>query len=262
MLTKPRYFEPPVARTFRESDAEFKPGHATYTSYNYLGSGPVARVKTAHFETALALTRDLHGRTRAVDFGCADGVFLPSLARYFAGVYAVDIRPDMVAVAERARRELGLDTVEVVCNRGRDFDSLANDTRGRGFRVAFLLETLEHVGEVDRLYESKMEFLAGVLGLLDPGGRVVVSVPTMVGLPFLLQRVALRGLRMRRHEIGARDLVNAVVGRNTDALEPAWTSGSHLGFNHLKLERHMHERFRIVGRRNLIFTQVYVVTAP
>jgi len=261
VLLRQRYFEPPVARAFREGEHEYRPGHATYTSYNYGGGRLVARVKAAHFEAALRLTREHHGRSGAIDFGCADGVFLPSLARHFPRVYAVDVRPDMVAVAERVCRELGLRGVTVVCNRERDFESLARDTEGGGYRVAFLLETLEHVGERERLYESKAEFLAELLGLLEPGGIVVVSVPVMVGLPFLVQRIVLRALGLHREAIAARDLAKAVLRRDTDGLEPSWTGDAHLGFNHLKLEARLRERFTIVARRNLFFTRLYVVAA-
>ncbi len=261
MLRRPRYFEPPSARVFTDGDGEYLPGFATYTSYNYLGGGPVARVKAAHFEAALELTRDLHGSCDAVDFGCADGVLLPSLARLFNRVYAVDVRQSMVAVANQVKDELGLANVEVVCNEDRDFASLAEDTASGDFRVAFLLETLEHIGEAETMWRDKVEFVEGVLGLLAPGGRLVISVPTMVGLPFLAQRAALAAGRMHREPINARDLFNAVVRRNTDALEPRWTSEDHLGFNHRKLERHLRERFRIAEHRNLGFSQVYVVTA-
>ena len=260
LLRRPRYFDPPTARAFRERDAEYLPGYPTYTAYNYCGRGLVARVKAAHFESALELTSDLHGQAGAVDFGCADGVFLPSLAHFFPRVYAVDIRPDMTAVAERVQRELELENVQVVCNQDRDFASLAHDTRGGDYRVAFLLETLEHVGDALRLYESKMDLVDGVLDLLEPGGRVVISVPKMTGVPFLVQRATLRLLRMQREEIGRRDLFNAVVRRNTDALEPGWTSAAHLGFNDRKLERYLRERFRVTASRNLGFTQVFVIT--
>lgn len=261
MLIRQRYFKPPAARAFRESGVEYRPGHATYTSYNYAGGGMAARVKAAHFEAALRVTREHHGRSGVIDFGCANGVFLPALARCFPRVHAVDIRPDMVAVAERVRDELQLDRVTLVCNSDRDFASLARDTRGGDYRVAFLLETLEHIGEPGRLYESKTEFLEQVLGLLEPGGIAVVSVPVMVGLPFLVQRLGLWALGLHREAIGRKDLANAVLRRNTDALEPAWTGNAHLGFNHLKLESRLRERFRIVDRRNLIFTQLYVVAS-
>jgi hypothetical protein len=260
LLRRPKYFNPPTARAFWERDAEYLPGYPTYTAYNYSGGGLVARVKTAHFEAALELTRDLHGEAGAVDFGCADGVFIPSLARIFPRVYAVDIRPDMTAIAERVRMELKLENVQVVCNRDRDFTSLAQDMRAGDYRVAFLLETLEHVGDARRLYESKMDFVDGVLGLLEPDGRVVISVPKMTGVSFLVQRGALRLLGMHREAIGCRDLFNAVVRRNTDALEPVWTSAAHLGFNHLKLERYLSERFRVTTSRSTGFTQVFVIT--
>lgn len=255
-----RYFELPPARAFAETEDEYLPGFATYTDYNYCGGGLVARVKAAHFEAALALTEDLHGTCGAIDFGCADGVFLPSLAHHFQHVYAVDVRRDMVSVASRLREELDLGNVEIVCNDDLDFTSLTHDLRGRGFRAGFMLETLEHIGEPGRLYESRANFAESVLDLLEPGGRLVISVPTMIGLPFLIQRAVLKLRGMEREAITKRDLIAAVAHR-TDALEPDWSPNGHLGFNHVKLEQALRARFPNVQRRSLWFTQVFVVSS-
>src|SRR5690242_6878325 len=104
-----------------------------------------------------------------------------------------------------------------------------------------------------------MEFLDDLFTLLDSDGVIVISVPTMVGIPFLLQRMALKLFGLEREQISRRGLFNAVVRRNTDALEPAWESHAHLGFNHKKLERFLIGKFAVLNHRNLIFSQVYVI---
>ena len=77
-LVRRRRFQPPPAELYRQAESEYLPGHATYSEYNYLSAGPLAQLKSAHFEAALDLVADLAGKTGAIDFGCADGVFLPS----------------------------------------------------------------------------------------------------------------------------------------------------------------------------------------
>ena len=252
------YFDPPAALAFKQGDTEYLPGFPTYTAYNYAGGGVVARVKAAHFEAALKLTRDLHGQTGAVDFGCADGVLLPSLSRLFERVYAVDIRPDMTAIAERVRAELGLENVRVVCNRDRDFASLADEMEDRvprGFPPRDVgargrpesLVRIENGAPRRSIQSVAAQGASGDIRSKD--GRPLV--PRAAG------HAAVLG--MHREEIGRRELFNAVVRRNTDALEPGWTNSAHLGFNHLKLKRHLKEGFRLVTSRSVGFTQVFVV---
>ena len=81
----------------------------------------------------------------------------------------------------------------------------------------------------------------------------------MVGPAFFVQRAALAACGMVREELSRRELFDAVVRRDTDALEPRWTPWAHLGFNHLKLERALRERVRVVRRRTLVFSQLFVL---
>src|SRR2546423_331631 len=66
------------------------PSHAVhgglYSQYNYLRPGIIQKLKRGRFEKALQLARPYFGTGAALDFGCADGVFLPSLANYFEAV--------------------------------------------------------------------------------------------------------------------------------------------------------------------------------
>ena len=139
-------------------------------------------------------------------------------------------------------------------------ESLANEVRNEHYQAMFLLETLEHIGEPTELYESKMKFLSDLFTLLTSEGRIVISVPTMVGIPVLVQRMALRLCGLQRETISKRDFIRSVFLRNADALELDWTPTAHLGLNHLKLEWYLRRDFTIAEHRNLIFSHVYVIT--
>lgn len=99
-----------------------------------------------------------------------------------------------------------------------------------------MLETLEHVGDKDSLYESKIDFLERISTLIEDRGILVVSVPKMVGIPFLVQRLGLEMMKMQREPVSIIDLFKASFLNDTEDLEERWCGG-HLGFNHKKLER-------------------------
>jgi 2-polyprenyl-3-methyl-5-hydroxy-6-metoxy-1,4-benzoquinol methylase len=259
--TSTRHFTSPPPELFADPvSEEYAPGHATYASYNYLSGGPVARIKSLHFEAALRLAAPWFHDASAIDFGCADGVLLPSLARRFKRVLAVDVKPEFTAVAARVVSRMNLTNVTVTCNRDVGFDELATTTLAGDYKVMFLLEVLEHVGTAKRMYSSKLDFLEQLFGLLPADGRIIISVPTMVGLPFLIQRAVLAGCGLIREPLDGADLLRAGVLGNTDRLEPDWGPMGHLGFNHRKLERALRSRFHVEARRNLVFSQVYMIT--
>lgn len=103
--------------------------------------------------------------------------------------------------------------------------------------MLFLLETLEHVGERERMWDSRAEFVEALFGLLRPEGQVIVTVPNMVGLGFLFQRAALRGLRLpRERKLSGNEFWRAVALRDTEVLERRWKGPhGHLGFSHRRL---------------------------
>jgi 2-polyprenyl-3-methyl-5-hydroxy-6-metoxy-1,4-benzoquinol methylase len=254
-------FVRPPESVFRDPELEYMDGFRTYGEYNYLRPGWISRIKTAHFDKALELAGDAFGSANVIDFGCADGIFLPSLARHFPRVAAVDRLPKFTDIALRVVKEIGAANVDVICNETLDPGALRSCLSGRSYQIAFCLEVLEHVGEPGQpedLYPAKLRLLDQLLTLLDDGGRVIASVPTMVGLPFLVQRTALAALGGWREPIGWGELWRAVLLRDTSRLEPRW-DGGHIGFNHLLLERAMRGRFRVERRVNLGFQILYVV---
>lgn len=250
-------FRAPPAELYRRMGGEYLPGHASYATYNYAGNGLVARIKRAHFEAALQLTEHLGG-TGAIDFGCADGVFLPTLARRFSPVVGIDDDADMVASAQAVAASLDL-PVRVLCSAGVSLEGLARELDTERFGVVFLLETLEHIGAPEAMVGSRIDFLDGLFSIAAPGATIVVSVPTMVGLPFAVQRAALALTGGAREPISPAAFTRAVVLHDVAPLEPSWSRTRHLGFNHRPLERAMRKRFAEVEKRDLIFSKVYAL---
>jgi len=251
-------FIDPAREPYFDSRGSYAGSAPTYGAYNYF-SGPASIVKRMHFEAALRAARE-HFGARAIDFGCADGVLLPSLAERFERVWAIEREPDHLWVAGRVVEHHGLANVTLTCNEAGELPAKP-DGWGAGADVIFLLETLEHVGDRERMWESRAEFVESLFGLLRPGGRVIVTVPKMVGLSFLVQRAALRALRLRRErKLSREELWRAVLLGDTAALERRWKAPhGHLGFNHRRLELALEQRFEIVRRKHLLFQMLYVL---
>lgn len=257
-----RYFVRPPREAFAGLGDGYIGEQSSYAEYNYLGRGPLPWVKSLHFETALLLARPQFGRS-AIDYGCADGVLLPSLSPRFERILAVDNNEPAVRMSRTVADRLDLANVEVRSNDGYDPSAFAAEVRASGdFHVLFCLETLEHVGEADRLWEAKMEFVDHLFDCLVPGGLVIISVPSMTGAALLVQRTMLAALKLHREPMTSRELWDAVVHKRTEALEPRWEHWKHLGFNERTLERHLRERFRVTAKKSLFFSQVFAVRRP
>jgi hypothetical protein len=137
-------------------------------------------------------------------------------------------------------------------------DELRNMLPQDRYGILYLLETLEHVGERDSPWESRITFLKNLTMLLDSKGAIVLSVPNMVGISFLLQRIGLALLRARREPISLRNLLKASLLNDTKELEQQW-DGGHLGFNHIQLERHLRNHFHIAKKSRTVFQTIYVL---
>ncbi|MGZ4769663.1 MAG: class I SAM-dependent methyltransferase [Ilumatobacteraceae bacterium] len=257
----PRLFVPPPRSVYDRAGGggtEYF-GTSSYATYNYLGGGLVGTVKTRHFEVALRLAQALGVKGDVVDFGCADGILLASLDRLYDTVVAVDIRPDFIAIADAVVAELGLSHTTTFCTDGLDWVEVV-DKLGPGSKSAvFLLETLEHIGEREAFYESKVEFLQQLSALLRPDGVIMVSVPNMVGLPLLAQRAVLAATRKYREPLSVGELARGVFLHDVSGLEKRWTNIDHLGFNHRLLERALKPSFTIERRRNIGVNVVYAL---
>lgn len=218
-------------------------GSRSYSHYNYLRPGIIQKLKRGRFERALKLAKPYFHSGAALDIGCADGVFLPSLVEYFDRVVGVDSDAKHLDIAAALVSATSMPKVSLICNAGLSFDAL-RERVGKGFRVAFVLETLEHVGSLPSLYETKADFVEGVLSLLEPDGIIVASVPRMVGVRFLIKYLIQVGFNIPTEKMGPGDLLRASFLNDTTRLEPRW-SGTHIGFNHLLLTRALRARYDV-----------------
>jgi 2-polyprenyl-3-methyl-5-hydroxy-6-metoxy-1,4-benzoquinol methylase len=261
-----RYFVRP-APGILESESECYIGpYRTYAHYNYLRPGPIAALKRRRFDIALSLAREYFHRTGAIDFGCADGVLLPSLARYFPRVAAIDIDSRVIPIARQVVEESALESVDVIDSHDMAFPALRARLLGprgdREYGVMFLLETLEHVGpdlpaDEDQ-YAYRVQFVRDLFTFLVPPARIIVSVPRMTGLGFLTRYVTQSTLGLAHERMPMADALRAGILGDTTSLEPRWVGG-HLGFNDRKMERELRRAFRIVEERRLPFSLVYTI---
>jgi len=202
-------------------------------------------MRKRHFEHALQLTREYFGDVNVIDFGCADGPFLPSLSKYFNNVVGVEKGHTNAKVAYEVVRKMHLKNVELICNADLTLDDLKLKMPNHKYHILYLLETLEHIGDKSAPWGLKVSFVKDLFGLIDENGIIVISVPNMVGISFLLQRLGLFLLNQNREPISVANLLRASLFNDTTDLENQWRGG-HLGFNHKKLETHLKKDFKLL----------------
>lgn len=233
-------------------------GYKTYSEYNYLQPGIISYIKTRHFEKALELTSKHFHNCNVIDFGCGDGAFLPSLAKYFNSVVGIDKDLDSMKIATQLVKKTGIENVKLICNERLEIDDVKLELRNEEYYIMYLLETLEHIGNKPNIFESKIQFLRKVSNLLCDEGLIVISVPNMIGLPFLLQRLGLTLLNMNREPLSVSELIRASFFNDTSNLEKKW-NGGHIGFNHQKLESYLGKEFSIIEKKNDFFQVIYLI---
>lgn len=256
-----KYYVPPPLEAYASTDSDYAQGFKTYAEYNYLRPGLASSLKARHFEAALKLTKEYFHTCNVIDFGCADGVFLPSLSRHFNHVAAVDRNHVFVRNAAKLVETLRLDNVQVLCNESMTPGEMrSRRIEGEQYHIMYLLEVLEHIAARGALYKTKIHFLKEAASLLDEDGLLVISVPKMIGIPFLLQRIGLAFFGLEREPLSLKNLLKAALLNDTVDLEKNWQGEyAHLGFNHRKLERRLAKEFRIVKKKHLLFQVVYVI---
>lgn len=226
------------------SDFILPPKHAIQDRYslrNYYLPGPIGWVKRRRFDVALKLARPYNGT--AIDMGCADGVFLPTLSRLYERVIAIDVQQRFIDASQRLVAQTGLTNVDVING---------SDARGICADVVYCLETIEHVGCQPDMWGSKRAFVDHCLGLLRPGGRLIISVPKMTGFAMAIKAAT------GRDRMPITDLARSVFRCDTRKLESRW-DGGHIGFSHERLESETLRHFRVERRVSGIVTVFYVL---
>lgn len=259
-MGKQLFVLPPLS-AFKSADGlGYQGGFVSYSHYNYLRKGVISRLKRRRFEVALRLATSLSSRSvGAVDYGCADGILLPSLARYFGEVLAVDREPGFARTSEDLARALGLPNVSVVCNAGLSVTEVRARSLGKvPLRVGFLLEILEHVGRSpETMYDDKMQVVEDLFALLDNEGVAIISVPRMLGFAFVAKYLVQVAFRLHHERMSPWEVWQS-LRRDVSSLEPRWNTG-HLGFSEDKLAARLVGRFGQVDRVDLFETCFYVV---
>lgn len=242
------FIKPPLISI---QNQQYSGQYKTYSEYNYLRPSISSRIKTQHFEEALRFSQKYFGEN-AIDFGCADGIFLLSLSKYFNKVAGFDADPSCLKVAQELINRQHLDNVTVQYSR----ENLPQVQER--YKALFLLEVLEHNGDPNNIYPSQAAFLKKLFTLLTEDGIIIISVPKMVGLSLLIQRVGLSLFGFQKEKVSIKALLKACFLYNTNDLEPNWNHG-HLGFNHRKLEKQLKQNFRIIATKNLLGQKMYVL---
>lgn len=232
----------------------------SYSEYNYGTKGIASYIKKQHFEVVLKLTKEYFYKSNVIDFGCADGIFLPSLANYFKHVYAIDISKEFIDICKHITEKGNFTNVELLCNDNVSNQEIKLLLGDKKYDVVYLLEVLEHIGRSGQtMYEDKIIFLKEVADLITKDGVIVISVPKMVGLSYLLQRMGVSVLGLGKEPISFKNLLKAGFLRDTTDMEKQWWSWGHMGFNHLKMEEGIKKEFVILKRKSLTFQMVYVI---
>ncbi|MHA1414258.1 MAG: class I SAM-dependent methyltransferase [Promethearchaeota archaeon] len=254
-----KFFFKPPKELFQIKNLKYKDKYFTYSHYNYYSNLLISLIKEIHFNISLSLTQKFFNKFNVIDFGCADGIFLYALSKYFNNVTGIDSNPRSLSIAELLINKLNLKNVKVICNKDLSFNNLKNQIYDKKYHIAFVLEVLEHIGFSSKtMYYDKITFLNNIFSLLEPYSIIVISVPRMVGLPLLIQYIVFFIFRMVREKISFMDLIKLVIFKKNEKIEKDWFH-KHIGFNHLKLQIFLKKHFKILKIVKLPFQNLYVI---
>ena len=256
-MTERRFLVLPPREIF-SSACDESPGSSRYSLRNYYDRTPIGWARRRRLERSLhlALGSNRFGR-KCIDMGCADGILLPTLSKHFDEVVGVDRSRRSVDISTSIVNRLGLKNVSLFCNRELSTEEIRRRI-GDGFKIMFLLETLEHVGDQPHRWEKMMAFLHECFSLLEPDGRIVISVPKMVGAVVIFKELLQRFTgRLDRPPLTFRQLLRSGFLRNTDELEVCWRG--HVGFNHLRLDGYLADHFNVVHRSESLISVFCVI---
>ena len=222
---------------------------------NYFEFGHASRVKRLHFAAALRAARAHEGGT-AIDFGCAD-------ARVPALGCRAPTRPSGGRPRARVPRDGAARRRSPPARQRR-----AHLQRGRGPGLPprldggadLALETLEHVGDRERMWESRADSVDGALDARThpPAGRS----SSRLGHHHHVVRPA-GGAGCWASSASGSAAANCCAPRPAVG-HRSWSNGGRRrtgisGSTHLRLERAMAERFTIVRKRRCFFQVLYVL---
>ena len=128
-----RYYTPP--ELVKVSGYSYYKDYYSYTHYDYLQPGVASLLRLMHFEYALRLTKEYFHKADVIDFGCADGPFLPSLSKNFNHVAAIDRNSDFLKIASELVNTMQLDNVKLICNSDMAANMLKTQITGSKYSI-------------------------------------------------------------------------------------------------------------------------------
>ncbi len=165
--------------------------------------------------------KDLPQSGVVVDFGAGTGLFLSTLGDKRADATLYAIEPYMPAASDPRIHYIP------------DFDKL---TVSPDLITAF--ETCEHLSDADAV-----RFLSNARDALKPAGKLIVSVPIMIGGALLMKELNRSILFRRKSDYSASELAAGVMGRSV--ARPEDRNPTHKGFDFRWLRGLIRERFVI-----------------
>ncbi len=243
-----QFIMPPIVQVDNYSYS----GCRSYSEYNYLRPGWASKFKIAHFKMALKLAKEIPKESSVIDFGCCDGVFLPTLSRYFDDVVGLDLRPEFIEMAKIVVKDAS--NVKAIATGCLSISDI-QDRLGKKYDLMFILEVLEHVGDRGNQYPSRMKFLKEISVLAD---RAIITIPKMTGASFLMQRAGFRCLGVKSDKMTTGQLLKAGFFSDTQSLDARWNHG-HIGFNDKLFEKTLKENFKIIKRKKDLFQNGYLI---
>lgn len=199
------------------------------------------------FEIGLRILKDLRPQ-RLLDYGSGDGTFIALACETpWRPPYVLGAELETSVLDDCRTRLRSIPQVEFCL-----ISELAREERRATFDAVVCMEVLEHVTHLDEVL-SQMEYV------LEPGGRLIISVPVEVGLPLIVKQAVRRiaGWRNLGHYkfnsayTGSEMLKSICAGDRQHIVRPLYahpdgsTFHDHKGFNWRCLRKLLEERFVI-----------------
>jgi 2-polyprenyl-3-methyl-5-hydroxy-6-metoxy-1,4-benzoquinol methylase len=222
-----------------------------YDDYTINSRNPLARFAHRSRNTrAISLVeRHLPANGTLLDFGAGTGVFLASLGRRRPDVMLLAVEPYMTKTNEGKIRFV--DGLEKVADASID--------------VLTAFETLEHLEDADL-----EDFVHQSRRVLRSGGKLIVSVPIMVGAAAAAKEVNQITFNKMGSEFSLLEVLKATIGISARPTPGVPRRLTHKGFDFRQLERRLSQDYTIesgfhspfVGLPWFLNSQAFRVAAP
>ena len=200
---------------------------------NYFPKNPLLRfAKLRYFHLSEELSDRYSLKGRALDLGCGEGFFIPTLSKRFDEVVAVDCNPTLYKNAKNLVKVLKLQNVKVIYNKGGKLRPFLK----KRFNVIYCHEIFEHVLDLPPFFKE-------LKSLLSHGGHLVFSVPIEVGSSLFFKEIASKIFGRYRESYTLQELFKASVLWDTSGIP---NTGKHKGFDYRSFLRVLNKHFEVL----------------